>query len=540
MILLIDNYDSFTWNLAQAFMGLGEEVRVVRNDDIDIARAESMDFDRLVISPGPGSPERAGQSVELIRHFAGVKPILGVCLGHQAIGAAFGGRIVRAARVMHGKTNLVSHDGRGLFADMPNPMRAVRYHSLCIARDSVPEGFEITATASDGEIMGISNRKLGIEGVQFHPESVGTEEGLKLLRNFVAGAKDRPSFRGMLKRLSSGEILDRSEAEVLMDCIAAGGATQAQTGAFLTALTLRGPSVGEIAGFAACLRARSIPLPLSARLMETGLVDTCGTGGDNSGTFNISTASALVAAGAGVLVAKHGNRSVTSRSGSADLLEALGIPVDLSPAEAVLAIEETGFAFLAAPAYHPAFKALAGARKELGFRTVFNMMGPLLNPARPGAQVMGVYDPSLTETAAATLAALGTRRAFVVHGLDGVDEISLVARTKITELRDGWTRTWMLDPEEYGFSLCESGDLKGGTPAENAAIVERILGGEQGPKRDVVVLNAAAAILVAGKAADFGKAVLAARESLDSGSAATVLDRLQTFPRDMPEAAGGN
>ncbi len=556
MTLVIDNYDSFTWNLAQAFMMLGEEVRVVRNDEIDVEQAEAMDFDRLVVSPGPGAPAGAGRSVELVRHFAGRKPVLGVCLGHQAIGYAFGAPIVRAARIMHGKTDLVSHDGRGLFADLPNPLRVVRYHSLCIDRNGVPEGFEVTARSQDGEIMGIANRALGLCGVQFHPESAASEEGLRLLGNFLSGAGERPSVRSMLRRLSSRESLTGEEAESFMDRMAEGLVSPAQAGAFLSALTVKGPTIEEISGFATALRRRAVPVPLPPGMEVT---DTCGTGGDASNTFNISTAAAIVACGAGVRIAKHGNRSVTSRSGSADLLEALGVRIDLAPEEAARAIVEQGMAFLFAPAYHPAFGKIAGARREVGFRTVFNMIGPLINPARVGSQVLGVYDPSLTRTAAAVLVALGVRRALVVHGMDGVDEISLAARTSITEVRDGWIRDWVLDPAEYGFSPCEAADLKGGDAAENAQIVERVLAGEAGPKRDIVVLNAAAAIYVSaadpgtgpvpagaampaadapgirgpgpGLRADFTRAVEAAKASIDSGRAAAALERLRAAGR---------
>lgn len=526
MVLLIDNYDSFTWNLAQAFMALGAGVKVVRNDAITIEEAEALDFDRLVISPGPGSPERAGVSVDFIRHFAGKKPILGVCLGHQAIGAAFGSRIARAKRVMHGKSDMISHDGAGVFADMPNPLRVVRYHSLAVMRETLPESFEISATSPDGEIMGIRNRALGIEGVQFHPESIGTEEGTRLLRNFLLGVKERPSLKSSLRRLASRESLGREEAACLMDRISEGAATQAQVGAFLSALTLKGPTIDEISGFAQSLLGRAIrvPVPGSVRL-----TDTCGTGGDSSGTFNISTAASFVAAGAGARIAKHGNRSITSKSGSADVLEALGVDVRMSPEAAAGAIMEAGMAFLFAPLYHPAFGPMAAPRKELGFRTVFNMIGPMINPARVESQVMGVYAPELTETAAHVLSALGVKRAFTVHGMDGIDEISLAACTKVTELRDGWFRNWILDPREYGFSMAAAADLKGGDAAENARIIERVLEGETGPKRDVVLLNAAAAILAAGLADDFRAGLAAARASLDSGRALAVLEKLRAL-----------
>jgi len=533
MTLIIDNYDSFTWNLAQLFMRLGEEVRVLRNDDAELAEPDSLDFDRLVISPGPGRPEGAGRSVELIRRFAGKKPILGVCLGHQALAAAFGGRIVKAARVLHGKTDTIEHDGRTVFSEAPNPLKVVRYHSLAVERASLPADFEVSASSADGEIMAIRHRELRLEGLQFHPESIGTEAGEKLVSNFLSGVRELPSAKSLLKRLAARESLGQEEARSLMGQIAEGGVSQAQIGALLAALTLKGPSIEEATGFALALRERALSLPLPEGF-ET--IDTCGTGGDSSGTFNISTTAAFVAAGAGAKVAKHGNRSITSRSGSADVLEALGVPTTLPPAEAALALVETGMAFLFAPLYHPAFKNLGGPRRELGFRTVFNMMGPLLNPARARAQVIGVYAPELTETVAKILDRLGTRRALVVHGLEGIDEISLVGGTRVTELREGWIRTYELDPRSLGLEPCATADLKGGDAAENARICRRILSGEPGPKREVVLLNAAAAILVADLAPDLAAALALARESLDSGRAAAVLEALVAFAPSLPAA----
>ncbi len=528
MILLIDNYDSFTYNLAQAFMQLGEDVTVVRNDDISVEQAEAMDFDRLVVSPGPGRPENAGRSIELIKRFAGRKPILGVCLGHQAIGAAFGAKIVSAARIMHGKSDTISHDGKTIFSDLPNPLRGIRYHSLAIDKSTLPDGFEVSATSSDGEIMAIRHVEHRIEGLQFHPESIGTEEGLKLLRNFLSGVREVPSAKAMLKKLTLRQELSREEARSLMDQIAEGSVTPAQVGAFLAALTLKGPTIDEITGFASALRDRALRVPVPEGMAT---VDTCGTGGDVSGTFNISTTAAFVLAGAGAKVAKHGNRSITSRSGSADVLEALGVSTKMGPQEAANAIEKAGMAFLFAPGYHPAFKNIMGPRRELGFRTLFNMIGPLLNPARAEAQVMGVYAPELTEIAARVLANLGVKRALVVHGLDGVDEISLAAPTKITELREGWLRTFILDPKDFGFELCGGADLKGGDAAENARITERVLSGDRGPKRDVVLLNAAAAIYVAGLAPDLHAALDAAAASIDSGAAKTVLQKLRELSK---------
>jgi anthranilate synthase/phosphoribosyltransferase len=526
MVLLIDNYDSFTYNLAQLFMKQGEEVRVVRNDAISLDEAEAFDFDRLVISPGPGRPEAAGMSIELIRRFAGRKPILGVCLGHQAIAAAFGGRVVRSKRIMHGKSDTISHDGKTLFTEAPNPLRVIRYHSLAVDRASLPEGFEVSAYSSDGEIMAMRHIEHRIEGVQFHPESIGTEEGERLIKNFLSGVREVPAVKSMLKHITSHEDLSRAEARSFMDQVSDGSVSQAQVGAFLAALTLKGPTIEEMTGFALSLMDRAVKLPLPA---SVSTVDTCGTGGDSSGTFNISTTAAFVASGAGARVAKHGNRSITSRSGSADVLDQLGVSTKMGPAEAAAAIEEAGMAFLFAPVYHPAFKNIGGPRREVGFRTVFNMIGPMLNPARAKSQVMGVYSPELTEIVARVLDNLGVEHALVVHGTDGIDEISLAATTKVAELRAGWIRNYEIDPKDYGFELCASADLKGGDAAENALICLRILAGERGPKRDVVLLNAAAAVLVADLAPDLGAAIEVARASIDSGAAMRVLEKLRAL-----------
>jgi len=523
---MIDNYDSFTYNLAQYFMQLGEEVQVFRNDAITVEEMEELDFDFLVISPGPGGPKDSGVSQDLIKAFAGRKPILGVCLGHQTIGYTFGAQIIRATRVMHGKTDMVSHDGKSLFAGLPDPLRVVRYHSLAIDEASLPENIEVSARSSDNEIMAIRHKKLRIEGVQFHPESIGSENGMKILANFLSGVKELPPVRAMLKRVAAGGILSEEEASHLMLQITEGTISPVQIGAFLTAMAMRAPDVEEITGFARILKERARPVPISSGL---SLTDTCGTGGDGSGTFNISTAAAFVACGAGVMIAKHGNRSITSRSGSADVLEELGIDVGLTPEETAAQIEECGFSFLFAPNYHPAFKNIMGPRQELGFRTIFNMMGPMLNPAGVDSQVMGVYAPELTEIAARVLGNLGVKRALVVHGHSGLDELSLTGPCKVTELKDGWIKTWMLDPADYDFDYCRIKDLKGGDAKENARIIKRILSGEPGPGRDVVILNAAASVFAAGIAGDFTTAVSLARASIDSGSALYRLENAAAY-----------
>ncbi|HEY1405142.1 MAG TPA: bifunctional anthranilate synthase component II/anthranilate phosphoribosyltransferase, partial [Spirochaetota bacterium] len=520
MILMIDNYDSFTYNIVQYLMQMGEDVSVYRNDTIDVNGARMLEFDHLVISPGPGDPDDAGVSLELIKESAGKKPILGVCLGHQAIAQAFGAKIVRAKKIMHGKSDLVYHDGRTLFKGLPNPLRVIRYHSLAVEEKTLSPEFEVSARSSDGEVMALRHKKFRIEGVQFHPESIGTEEGMKLLSNFFSSEQDFLPVKTLLKKVSSGNDLTSQEAERMIESIAAGEMTPAQIGSLLTALAMKGETVEEIAGFVKALRRKAVPVSVSGTC-----VDTCGTGGDSSGTFNISTAASFVACGAGAVIAKHGNRSITSKSGSADVLETLGIAIDMPSEKASEAIKDCGMAFLFAQKYHPAFKNIGAPRKELGFRTVFNILGPLLNPAGAKRQVMGVFDGSLTETIASVLNKVGAERALVVHGSDGLDEITLTGETKITELKNGWVRTYNFDPRLYGFELCSSAELKGGTSAENAAIILRVLQGEKGAKRDVVVLNAAAALIAAGIEDEFFPAIERAQKSIDSGAAMHAFER---------------
>jgi len=530
MVLMIDNYDSFTYNLVQYFLQLGQQVTVFRNDEITADQAGTIDFDYLVISPGPGRPRDAGCSCDMIQRFAGIKPILGVCLGHQSIGEIFGGKVIQAKSIMHGKSDMITHDGRSVFAGLPNPLRVIRYHSLAVERQSLPGEFEISATSSDGEIMGIRHKHMRIEGVQFHPESIGTEQGMKMLANFLSGVAEVPSVKDMLKKSVSGKNLSEAEAGHLMEQITEGTITPAQIGAFLAALTIKGATVEEITGFAKVLynKARRVPVPA-----DMALTDTCGTGGDSSGTFNISTVAAFVACGAGAKIAKHGNRSITSSSGSADVLEALGVTIDMNPEQAANSLMETGICFLFAPNYHPAFKNIMGPRRELGFRTVFNMMGPLLNPARVTSQVMGVFSPDITEMVAQVLGNLGVAHALVVHGSDGLDEITLAGTTRITELKNGTISTSVFDPKECGFRYCQAGDLKGGSAKENAEIASRILSGEKGPKRDIVVINSAAAIIAAGIAPDFAGAIKIAEKSIDTGAAKSRLDKLIAFSRQL-------
>jgi len=328
------------------------------------------------------------------------------------------------------------------------------------------------------------------------------------------------------------------EAREVMAEILSGGATDAQIGAFLVALHMKGETVEEIVGFAQAIRAAATPLQTEdGRALDLSgterdaLVDTCGTGGDTSGTFNISTATALVAAGAGVKVAKHGNRSVTSKCGSADVMEALGVKIDLPPSRAAECLEKTGIAFLYAPALHSAMKYVQPARRELRLRTVFNLLGPLTNPAHASAQVVGVYSADLVEKLAEALSELGLRRALVVHGRDGLDEITITGPSKIAEVRDSQVRSYEVTPEEFGLAPAPLSEIAGGDAQENAEIIRRILNGERSPRRDVVLLNAAASLVAAGHADRIQDAVPVAAYAIDSGHARQRLQLLVEFTK---------
>jgi anthranilate phosphoribosyltransferase len=311
-----------------------------------------------------------------------------------------------------------------------------------------------------------------------------------------------------------------------MDEIMAGEATQAQIGGFLVALRLKGETPDEIAGFAEAIRSRGI----SVSPKRDDLVDTAGTGGDGQATINISTAAALVAAAAGAAVAKHGNRAVSSASGSADVLEALGFTLEAPPERIADSIDQLGFGFLFAPTHHPGFRHAAPVRKELATRTVFNVLGPLTNPAGARAQIVGVYDPALVRTIAEVLARLGAHRAFVVHGAHGIDELSPAGPNFVCEVREGEVTERQIDPRDYGIAPCAPEELRGGSPVENAAVIRSVFAGEErGAKRDAILLNAAGAIAAGGLAEDLRDGLEAARETVDSGAAAERLEALAAF-----------
>jgi anthranilate phosphoribosyltransferase len=336
-------------------------------------------------------------------------------------------------------------------------------------------------------------------------------------------------IQNALANLLDGKDLTREQAREVMDTIMSGEATPGQIGGFLVALRLKGETAAEIAGSAEAMRAHVVPV----KPTRTDLVDTAGTGGDGGKTFNISTAAALVAAAAGAGVAKHGNRSVSSQSGSADVLEALGFELDLPCERIAQSIDELGFGFMFAPTHHPAMKHAGPVRRELAARTVFNVLGPLTNPAGARAQVVGVYSPHLVPVIADVLAQLGARRAFVVHGAGGIDELSPVGPNLVAEVVNGDVRQREIDPLELGIDRCAPEELRGGTPAENAQRIRETFEGANGGRRSAILLNAAGAIAAGGHAKDLAEGIGVARDAIDSGAAAERLDELVAFSQGV-------
>lgn len=539
MIVLLDNYDSFTYNLYQYIGELYPDIQVIRNDVITVEGLEQLKPEALIVSPGPGYPKDAGISLEAIRHFSGKIPILGVCLGHQSIAEAFGGKIVKASVLMHGKASKIRFQKDAtLFRHLPEEVPCGRYHSLIVEDASVPECLWVTARDTDGQIMGLEHKELPIYGVQFHPESILTQAGKQILINFlntIPGVsipdvmQEPPAPKKALcpysNRLIEFQNLTQQEAAEAMDIIMSGQATEAQIAEFLTALRMKGETIDEISGLALGMRAKANLVPDSK-----DAIDIVGTGGDLASSFNISTTASFVIAAAGVKVAKHGNRSVSSKSGAADVLECLGVKIQSTPEQAKACLDTVGVSFLFAQSYHKSMRFVAPVRGQMGVRTVFNVLGPLTNPAQTDYIVLGVYEKKLLSVMAHVLIQIGIQRAMVVYGNDRLDEVSISDSTSVAEVRDGQVLEYELTPEQMGLPRGTKEEIVGGTAQENADVTKGILNGSiTGSKRNIVLLNAGCALYTIGKVASVQEGVSLAAEMIDSGKALEKLQELVTF-----------
>lgn len=510
MFLLIDNYDSFTFNLAQAFAQLGQTPFVIKNDDPVLpVLAEDPALVGVCLSPGPGRPEGAGACLSFLERLPVTVPVLGVCLGHQILGHFAGARVEVANRVMHGKQSRITHEGTGLFSGLPQDMPVGRYHSLLVRAEDRPEILRVTARTEENEVMGIAYADRPWIGVQFHPESVLTPDGMRLLANFLRifihgeasaeqrGGEESAAPRGpvqvaaVIEELAQGHDIPADVANEIFGRLMNGELTPTQAGAFLLGLRAKGESPVEVGAAVNAVLDRAVPVPPVAG----PVIDVVGTGGDCKFSFNCSTATALTLAGMGHKVLKHGNRSVSSSSGSADVLEQLGIPLDTEPADIPAKLEKDKFVFLFAPKYHPSFKHVMPIRRELGVRTLFNLLGPLVNPARPTHHLLGVPKREMLSLVAETLARDGSATGAVVCGAGGYDEVTPLGAASVIFVDKERTTEAELVPADYGIPSCTEEELAVSDPENAARILRDVLRGE-GPKpmRDMVVLNVGLAL----------------------------------------------
>ena len=532
MILVIDNYDSFTFNVIQILQTVTDkEIKVVRNDEFTVEQLSSMNPEYLIVSPGPGSPYQAGICEEAIKYFGGKIPILGICLGHQAICEAFGARIVQAKFIKHGIVEEIKLDGKGLFRSIGKSAKFTRYHSLVADEQTLSPDFEVTARAADGDIMGVRHKTLPIEGIQFHPESIACEKGKEILSSFINYRRENLNVAEYLNQLIEKKDLTEEQASFFMENVTDGSMDERAMAAILVAMAAKGPSVSEMTGCAKALLKKKKNFPLE----KNGIAEIVGTGGDGKGSFNISSMSALVASSCGQRIAKHGNRAVSSKSGAADFFENLGINIMAQPEQTAKLIEKTNFGFLMAPVYHSAMRFAAPVRKVLGIKTIMNILGPLLNPAGAEYEVLGVYNSALLKDYAKAAKVLGAKRVMVVCSRDGYDEISPLVPTDVYQIdENGNENQYVIKPENFGITGCNEDELSGGDGKENARLALEVLnGGGKKTIKAAVGLNTAAVLYLSGKVRTLKDGYNMAIEAIDSGKALKKLEEIQKVSGEL-------
>lgn len=490
-VLLIDNADSFTYNLVDYLRQLGCAVQVVRNT-IEPEQIEQFAFDLMVISPGPSVPRNAGNLMAILQRYSERTPILGICLGLQALVEHFGGSISRVAP-RHGKSDPCTHDGLTLFSGLPPVLHVGRYHSWA-ARD-LPAVLEVSARAQDGVIMGVRHKTLPIEAVQFHPESILTTEGnagFELLRNAVSGAlyNGYADYRRLLTQLQSPSTLSADAHVSTIDLLAADSLTEDQRLVLLVALAFRLQQPEPLAGFVRAVLDRSTLADTVSP--DPTAIDLCGTGGSGLPRLNTSTLTALLLSGLGLPIAKHGNRAASGRTGSFDLLEALGVPPSTPIQQAVAALAETKLSFLFAPSAHPVMGKLAGARARVGIPTLFNVLGPLLNPFQPKRQLIGTAFAEYQQLLLEAGILLGREQLFVVRAEDGLDEISVSVPTHVLAYQHGTRSEVTLTPRSFGIDPIPFAEVAVASPKEAYHRAEVLLTGlGSTPHYALVAANAA-------------------------------------------------
>ena len=534
MILMIDNYDSFVFNVEQYLKEMtDDEVITVRNDAITIDDIKKMNPSKIIFSPGPKHPKDSGICLEILNNTdeLGNIPILGICLGHQAIGMNFGGEIKRLENPLHGKTSEITvlSENSVLFKNLPKKFKVMRYHSLYV--DDIPEDLEVTAKSEDGVAMAVEHKSKNIFGIQFHPESIFTEYGKNMIRNFLnievsetlqnnensKNTNEKGNFIDMnkyLKKLQENIALTDTDFREICKIIDSKNYDIVQLGALLVLISEKSLYPESLTAFVKNILEYSTTFE-----DETPMIDVCGTGGDGFKTINISTAVAFILGAMGVNVAKHGNRAISSKSGSSDVLDKLGVPLENSLANQIEKLHVKNLAFFHAPFFHKLVGEVREVRSRLGIRTVFNILGPLLHPnTKLKYQLVGLYHEPVHRLYAETLQLLGRKHALVVRGNDGLDEITICDDTRIIEVKGEQILEYTISPESFGFKRAFHSEIEGGTPEENAEILIKILkGAEKSAKFDIVVLNAMFALYTADVVDHPAKAKDMVLEAIESG-----------------------
>ena len=534
MILMIDNYDSFVFNVEQYLKEMtDDEVITVRNDAITIDDIKKMNPSKIIFSPGPKHPKDSGICLEILNNTdeLGNIPILGICLGHQAIGMNFGGEIKRLENPLHGKTSEITvlSENSVLFKNLPKKFKVMRYHSLYV--DDIPENLEVTAKSEDGVAMAVEHKSKNIFGIQFHPESIFTEYGKNMIRNFLnievsktlqnnensKNTNEKGNFIDMnkyLKKLQENIALTDTDFREICKIIDSKNYDIVQLGALLVLISEKSLYPESLTAFVKNILEYSTTFE-----DDSDMIDVCGTGGDGFKTINISTAVAFILGAMGVNVAKHGNRAISSKSGSSDVLDKLGAPLENSLTNQIEKLHVKNLAFFHAPFFHKLVGEVREVRSRLGIRTVFNILGPLLHPnTKLKYQLVGLYHEPVHRLYAETLQLLGRKHALAVRGNDGLDEITICDDTKIIEVKGEQILEYTVSPESFGFKRAFHSEIEGGTPEENAEILVKILKGEEkSAKFDIVVLNAMFALYTADVVDHPAKAKEMILEAIESG-----------------------
>ena len=503
MILIIDNYDSFTYNLYQLIaenlqnQNINQDIKVIRNDKINISEIKDLNPKAIILSPGPGRPEDAGICIDIIKNFHKDTPILGICLGHQAIAHYFGGKISKAPTVRHGQSVNITHENKGLFKNCPKDNMSIGlYHSLCADIYHTPDILEIHAKCKSDDnkhdiIMALKHKKYDTYGLQFHPESILTKDGDILINEFIKKAKIKNKNKNKNKN-NLNYLFNKASKQEIKDTLIKLNPNNITKDDFLEFLLYAQKNMVSIKP-------------------NKPTLDIVGTGGDGKHTVNISTAASLLTASLGIPTAKHGGRSNSSKSGSADLMEAFGYDINQTPADACKQINKTNFGFCFAPNYHPIFKNVAPARAEIKSQTIFNLMGPMLNPANAEYRIIGVANPDLLDLFAETLQIYGEKflkKGIIVHAA-GCDELNTMGPADIREVTPNKITKKILDPKQYGFKAAKLSDLqadsennilnnnpKNNNPKNNLKKILSVFNGEQSPLADTIILNAAMGISI--------------------------------------------